>query len=253
MIWAGEVAYLEALELRVCYVADLRCYDSWVLRRVLPSDGVLPVHVGDIWLGHQRDREHSPKTPRIVGAFSCRSRSGSPRQSGPVRSTNVSAGTRTSCSWSETRRVRPALRATCPTSTAATAGTWRWAGRRPRGWVSTREPGVLVLARSDTRAPPGSGNWTSSTPWAGPPRSRTGPATASTGSAGDRRASSRGSRTDSDRSAARCSSAHCCERASPESTGRTSAAASRCSAAVGPSCSTVCTRTCSPYCSASTT
>ncbi|MDO7866978.1 polysaccharide pyruvyl transferase family protein [Nocardioides jiangxiensis] len=61
MIWAGEVAYFRRLGLKVVYVADLQSYDTDVLRRTLPADGVILLHgggnVGDLWRGHQKHRE----------------------------------------------------------------------------------------------------------------------------------------------------------------------------------------------------
>lgn len=60
LIWAGEMAYVEELGLRVRYVADLWTYDPAALRRAMPS-GVILLHgggnFGDLWPGHQILRE----------------------------------------------------------------------------------------------------------------------------------------------------------------------------------------------------
>jgi exopolysaccharide biosynthesis predicted pyruvyltransferase EpsI len=60
LIWAGEMAYLRALGLRVRYASDLGGYEPRSLRRAMPQ-GVVLIHgggnFGDLWLGHQRHRE----------------------------------------------------------------------------------------------------------------------------------------------------------------------------------------------------
>ncbi|MEV8370932.1 polysaccharide pyruvyl transferase family protein [Microbacterium sp. NPDC064584] len=60
LIWAGEIAYLERMGLRVRYVADIQGYDPSRLRRAMPS-GVILLHgggnFGDLWPGHQTHRE----------------------------------------------------------------------------------------------------------------------------------------------------------------------------------------------------
>lgn len=60
LIWAGEMAYVEELGLRVRYIADLWTYDPAALRRAMPS-GVVLLHgggnFGDLWPGHQILRE----------------------------------------------------------------------------------------------------------------------------------------------------------------------------------------------------
>lgn len=60
LIWAGEMAYLRALGVRVRYVSDLHGYEPRSLRRALGSGAVL-IHgggnFGDLWLGHQAHRE----------------------------------------------------------------------------------------------------------------------------------------------------------------------------------------------------
>lgn len=65
LIWAGEMAYFERLGLRIRYVADLWSYDPAVVRRLLPSDGVVLLHgggnFGDLWIGHQLFREQVAK------------------------------------------------------------------------------------------------------------------------------------------------------------------------------------------------
>lgn len=62
LIWAGELAYLERLGYRVRHVSDLRTYDANDVRRSLKRGGVVLLHgggnLGDLWLGHQRLREH---------------------------------------------------------------------------------------------------------------------------------------------------------------------------------------------------
>lgn len=61
LIWAGELAYLQKLNVRVRYVSDLWTYDASVLRKALPKGGVVLLHgggnFGDIWPGHQALRE----------------------------------------------------------------------------------------------------------------------------------------------------------------------------------------------------
>lgn len=60
LIWAGELAYLHRLGLRLRYVADISSYDPAALRRAMPS-GVVLLHgggnFGDLWTGHQDHRE----------------------------------------------------------------------------------------------------------------------------------------------------------------------------------------------------
>ena len=60
LIWAGEIAYLRRMGLRLRYVSDLKNYDPVELRRVMPA-GVVLLHgggnFGDLWLGHQEHRE----------------------------------------------------------------------------------------------------------------------------------------------------------------------------------------------------
>jgi exopolysaccharide biosynthesis predicted pyruvyltransferase EpsI len=60
LIWAGEIAYLRSMGLRVRYVSDMKTYDPAELRRAMPS-GVVLLHgggnFGDLWLGHQNHRE----------------------------------------------------------------------------------------------------------------------------------------------------------------------------------------------------
>nr|WP_228502059.1 polysaccharide pyruvyl transferase family protein [Plantibacter sp. VKM Ac-2885] len=60
LIWAGEMAYLRRMGLRLRYVADIKSYDPVALRRAMPS-GVVLLHgggnFGDLWTGHQNHRE----------------------------------------------------------------------------------------------------------------------------------------------------------------------------------------------------
>lgn len=60
LIWAGEMAYLRRMGLKLRYVSDLNTYDPAELRRVMPS-GVVLLHgggnFGDLWIGHQNHRE----------------------------------------------------------------------------------------------------------------------------------------------------------------------------------------------------
>jgi exopolysaccharide biosynthesis predicted pyruvyltransferase EpsI len=60
LIFAGELAYLRGLGLRIRYLADLWTYDATRLRRALPEGPVL-LHgggnLGDLWPGHQALRE----------------------------------------------------------------------------------------------------------------------------------------------------------------------------------------------------
>jgi exopolysaccharide biosynthesis predicted pyruvyltransferase EpsI len=60
LIWAGEMAYLRSLGLKLRYVSDMKTYDPAELRRAMPS-GVVLLHgggnFGDLWLGHQNHRE----------------------------------------------------------------------------------------------------------------------------------------------------------------------------------------------------
>jgi len=60
LIWAGEIAYLRRMGLRLRYVSDIKNYDPLALRRAMPS-GVVLLHgggnFGDLWLGHQEHRE----------------------------------------------------------------------------------------------------------------------------------------------------------------------------------------------------
>jgi len=60
LIWAGEIAYLRRMGLKLRYVADLNTYDPVQLRLAMPS-GVVLLHgggnFGDLWLGHQKHRE----------------------------------------------------------------------------------------------------------------------------------------------------------------------------------------------------
>jgi exopolysaccharide biosynthesis predicted pyruvyltransferase EpsI len=64
LIWAGEIAYLRSLGLRLRYVSDMKTYDPAELRRAMPS-GVVLLHgggnFGDLWLGHQNHRERIVK------------------------------------------------------------------------------------------------------------------------------------------------------------------------------------------------
>jgi exopolysaccharide biosynthesis predicted pyruvyltransferase EpsI len=64
LIWAGEIAYLRSLGLRIRYVSDMKTYDPAELRRAMPS-GVVLLHgggnFGDLWLGHQNHRERIVK------------------------------------------------------------------------------------------------------------------------------------------------------------------------------------------------
>ncbi|WP_146215863.1 polysaccharide pyruvyl transferase family protein [Cryobacterium arcticum] len=64
LIWAGEMAYLRRLGLRLRYVSDLNTYDPAELRRAMPS-GVVLLHgggnFGDLWTGHQNHREQIAK------------------------------------------------------------------------------------------------------------------------------------------------------------------------------------------------
>jgi exopolysaccharide biosynthesis predicted pyruvyltransferase EpsI len=65
LIWVGELAYLESLDLDVRYVADMWTYDADALRRSLPADGVVLLHgggnFGDLWPGHQNLRERAAR------------------------------------------------------------------------------------------------------------------------------------------------------------------------------------------------
>ncbi|WP_291048097.1 polysaccharide pyruvyl transferase family protein [Herbiconiux sp.] len=60
LIWAGEIAYLRRMGLRLRYVSDIRTFDAAKLRKVMP-EGVVLLHgggnFGDLWLGHQNHRE----------------------------------------------------------------------------------------------------------------------------------------------------------------------------------------------------
>ncbi|WP_368498784.1 polysaccharide pyruvyl transferase family protein [Herbiconiux sp. A18JL235] len=60
LIWAGELAYLRRMGLRLRYVADIKTFDAGRLRRVMPR-GVVLLHgggnFGDLWVGHQMHRE----------------------------------------------------------------------------------------------------------------------------------------------------------------------------------------------------
>ncbi|WP_375385842.1 polysaccharide pyruvyl transferase family protein [uncultured Microbacterium sp.] len=61
LIWAGELAFLARIGLRIRYVADLWSYDPRALRKALPEGGVVLLHgggnFGDLWIGHQLIRE----------------------------------------------------------------------------------------------------------------------------------------------------------------------------------------------------
>jgi exopolysaccharide biosynthesis predicted pyruvyltransferase EpsI len=60
LIWAGEMAYLRRMGLRVRYMADQKSYDPAALRRAMPSGVVLLQgggNFGDLWTGHQNHRE----------------------------------------------------------------------------------------------------------------------------------------------------------------------------------------------------
>ncbi len=65
MIWAGEIAYLRELGVRIAYVADIDTYRADAVRAAVPADGVVLLHgggnFGDIWRGHQRHREQIAK------------------------------------------------------------------------------------------------------------------------------------------------------------------------------------------------
>ncbi len=60
LIWAGELAYLEKLGLRIRYIADSRGYHPGDLRAAMP-EGVVLLHgggnFGDLWPTHQLHRE----------------------------------------------------------------------------------------------------------------------------------------------------------------------------------------------------
>jgi pyruvyl transferase EpsO len=60
LIWAGEVAYLKSMGLKVRYISDIFTFDPEELRRKMPT-GVVLLHgggnFGDLWIGHQRHRE----------------------------------------------------------------------------------------------------------------------------------------------------------------------------------------------------
>lgn len=60
LIWAGEMAYLRRMGLRVRYMADQKTYDPAALRRAMPNGVVLlngGGNFGDLWTGHQNHRE----------------------------------------------------------------------------------------------------------------------------------------------------------------------------------------------------
>jgi pyruvyl transferase EpsO len=61
LIWLGEREYFTALGLRIRHVSDLGGYDADAVRASLPDGGVVLIHgggnFGDLWYGHQLDRE----------------------------------------------------------------------------------------------------------------------------------------------------------------------------------------------------
>lgn len=60
LIWAGELAYLKRLGVRIAYASDTRSFDEKRFRRAHPS-GVVLLHgggnFGDLWPSHQEHRE----------------------------------------------------------------------------------------------------------------------------------------------------------------------------------------------------
>ena len=67
LIFAGELAYLDSLGVRVRYISDIEGFDPEYMRRRMPQ-GVVLMHgggnFGDVWAGHQLHRERVARAVR---------------------------------------------------------------------------------------------------------------------------------------------------------------------------------------------